>query len=43
MHRKVINGKYLTEKQTEKFNFYMENSPRFRERFLKLSLEVSEK
>lgn len=38
--RLTINGKRLTERQTEKFHFYMENSPNFRDRFTKLASEV---
>lgn len=36
--RALVNGKLLSVKQTEKFNHFMENSPRFRERFVQLSI-----
>lgn len=37
--RAVVNGVLLSYKQTERFDFYMENSPEFRERYFKLSLD----
>lgn len=38
--RLTINGKRLTERQTEKFNFFISNSPKFRDRFLTLAEEA---
>jgi hypothetical protein len=31
--RKIVNGKRLTEKQTEKFDFFMEHSEAFKTKF----------
>jgi hypothetical protein len=36
--RALVNGKLLSVTQTAKFNYFMETSPRFRERFMQLSL-----
>jgi hypothetical protein len=41
--RALVNGKLLSVKQTEKFNYYMETSETFRDRFIQLSLTPDSK
>lgn len=41
IERKVINGKRLTIKQTQQFDYFMENSETFRNRFFELSTLVA--
>ena len=38
--RKVIHGKRLTIKQSQQFDYFMENSETFRNRFFELSTQV---
>jgi hypothetical protein len=38
--RKTINGKRLTIKQSQQFDYFMENSETFRNRFFELSTQV---
>jgi hypothetical protein len=40
--RKVINGKRLTVKQSLQFDYFMENSETFRNRFFELSTQDAE-
>jgi hypothetical protein len=39
--RKIVNGKKLTVKQTEKFDYFMATSEKFRTRVAELSGQVS--